>query len=141
MKKIISLLLAVSMMLSLFIPAFATEREETVHNAAECTNIPVIIVRGMDFGGLYVDCGTENEAPAINTDVGMIISGALKAIGSGILKLSLDAVIDGVIELASEICQWIKTVIRFIMSVFPNIPKVLIIMKIFAPVKALNTVW
>lgn len=103
MKKIISLFLAVSMMFSVFIPAYAIETEESVHNADECTNIPVIIVRGMDFGGLYVDYGTENERSAINTDAGMIIKGVLKAIGTGIVKFNLDEVVDGVIEIVNDI--------------------------------------
>jgi hypothetical protein len=59
----------------------------------------------MDFGGLYVDLGTENEAPAINTDAGMIVKGALKAIASGIFRFNFDYFIDGVCELANGIFQ------------------------------------
>lgn len=102
MKKILSLLLVVSLVATVSVPAFA-ENEEKAHNPAECENLPVIIVRGMDFGGLYVDLGTENEAPAINTDTGMIVKGALKAIASGILRFNFDYVIDGVCELADNI--------------------------------------
>ena len=104
MKKTVSLILAISMVFALLVPAFAQNKTDlSEHNPAKCDNIPVVIVRGMDFGGLYVDCGTENEKPAINTDAGMIIKGALKAIGSGILRFNFDYVIDGVCTLASEI--------------------------------------
>lgn len=102
MKKIISLFLVFSLIASLFVPAYASDAEAT-HNPDECKNIPVIIVRGMDFGGLYVDCGTENEKPAINTDAGMIVKGALKAIGSGLLRFNFDYFIDGVCDLAGNI--------------------------------------
>lgn len=102
MKKAVSIFLVLSMFVSLFAPAFAAT-DETAHNPDECQNVPVIVVRGMDFGGLYVDCGTENEKPAINTDAGMIVKGALKAIGTGLIRFNFDYVIDGVIELATDI--------------------------------------
>lgn len=102
MKKIISLLLALSMVATILVPAFADDATGST-DTEECKNLPVIIVRGMDFGGLYVDLGTENEAPAINTDAGMIVKGALKAIGSGILRFNFDYVIDGVCDLVNDI--------------------------------------
>lgn len=102
MKKIISLLLIFSLVISLFVPVFADDAS-AVHNPDECNNVPVIVVRGMDFGGLYVDCGTENEKPAINTDTGMIVEGALKALGSALLRFNFDYFIDGVVELANNI--------------------------------------
>lgn len=103
MKKIISILLAFSMILALSVPAFAENEEAMPHNPSDCENVPVIIVRGMDFGGLYVDCGTENEKPAINTDAGMIVKGVFGAIGKGITQFSFDGIIDGVADLATDI--------------------------------------
>ncbi len=99
MKKAVSFLLVFTLMLSLAAPAFATDS----HNADLCENTPVIIVRGMDFGGLYVDCGTESEQPAINTDAGMIVSGVLKIIASGIINFSLDSAFDEVANLVCDI--------------------------------------
>lgn len=90
--------------MSFAVPAFASDE----HNPAECENVPVVIVRGMDFGGLYLDYGTENQQAAINTDAGMIIKGALKAIGSGIINFSFDAVIDGVADLACDIFKYLS---------------------------------
>lgn len=104
MKKFISLLLTAAMLMSFAVPAFASDE----HNPAECENVPVVIVRGMDFGGLYLDYGTENQQAAINTDAGMIIKGALKAIGSGIINFSFDAVIDGVADLACDIFKYLS---------------------------------
>lgn len=102
MKRLISLFIVFSLVLTLFIPALADD-SASLHNPEKCDNIPVIVVRGMDFGGLYVDCGTENEKPAINTDAGMIVEGALKAIGSALLRFNFDCFIDGVIDLANGI--------------------------------------
>ncbi len=104
MKKTVAVMLVFSLVLSLMVPAFASD-SKLLHDADECNNMPVIIVRGMDFGGLYVDCGTENEKPAINTDAGMIVKGALKAICAGIIRFDFDYVIDGVCELAVNIFE------------------------------------
>ncbi len=99
MKKIISIILAFALIVSVMVPAFATSE----HNPDVCQNTPVIVVRGMDFGGLYVDLGTENEKPAISVEAKMIIMGVLKIIGSGIINFSLDAAVDEVSKLAFEI--------------------------------------
>ncbi len=100
MKKIISIILVVAMSFSLMLPAFASEEK---HDPEKCKNLPVVIVRGMDFGGLYVDYGTENQRPAINTDAGMIAKGVLKILGKGLVTMSLDGAIDGIKDLATDI--------------------------------------
>ena len=99
MKKTISVILAISIIFSLLIPAFASDS----HDADTCKNVPVIIVRGMDFGGLYVDCGTKNQQPAINTDAGMIVKGVINAVAKGIFKFSFDGFMEGVADLAGDI--------------------------------------
>ncbi len=99
MKKIVSILLVFALVFSISVPVFAAEKD----TSEECHNLPVIVVRGMDFGGLYVDYGTENQKPAVNADVGNIIKGVLKILASGILNFSFDAAIDGVKELATDI--------------------------------------
>ena len=104
MKKLISIILVFAMLISASIPAFATSE----HNPEECKNTPVVVVRGMDFGGLYVDQGTENEKPAVSIDAGMIVKGILKAIGAGILSLSLDATIDEIAKVVLEIFKYFK---------------------------------
>ena len=95
MKKIISIFLALSMIFALAAPAFAGGDET---DSAACSDVPVVLVRGMNFGGLYLDYGTENERPAINADAGMIVEYVFKAIGKGIFTFSFDNFIDVVIE-------------------------------------------
>ncbi len=102
MKRFISLILALIMVFSLAMPAFAEDKTES-HNPDNCENLPVIIVRGMDFGGLYVDLGEETEKPAINTDTGMIVKGVFKILGNLIFKGGLDAAVDGVKDLVNDI--------------------------------------
>ena len=100
MKKIISILLALSMVISLALPAFAGGDEVP---AASAEKVPVVLVRGMNFGGLYLDYGTENERPAINADAGMIVKYVFKAIGKGLATFSFDNFIDVVIECVYEV--------------------------------------
>lgn len=100
MKKIISILLALSMVISLALPAFAGGDEVPVASAEK---VPVVLVRGMNFGGLYLDYGTENERPAINADAGMIVKYVFKAIGKGLVTFSFDNFIDVVIECVYEV--------------------------------------
>lgn len=99
MKKIVSIILAFTLVFSLSVPAFAANE----HNADSCENVPVIVVRGMDFGGLYVDYGTDNQQPAINTDAGMIIKGVAKILADGVLNFSFDAAMESVADLALDI--------------------------------------
>ena len=102
MKKIISLILIFSLVISFALPAFASDK-----NATEaCENIPVIVVRGMDFGGLYVDYGTENERPVLSIDAGIIIKGILKAAASGIINFSLDSAVEEIALLAKDIFKY-----------------------------------
>ena len=71
MKKLLSVFLALALLLSFVTPAFAYQgaktadtaaQAEEAHDPATCTDCPVVIVRGMDMMGLYIDKGTENEA-------------------------------------------------------------------------------
>ncbi|MBE6820573.1 MAG: hypothetical protein E7516_05935 [Ruminococcaceae bacterium] len=102
MKKIISLILAFSLVFSLSIPAFAVE-ENTFE---DCDNVPVIVVRGMDFAGMYVDYGTENEQSILTIDAGTIIKGILKAVASGIINFSLDSAVKEIALLAKDIFKY-----------------------------------
>lgn len=104
MKKFISIILALALVVSVSVPAFAT----TQHSPEVCENIPVIVVRGMDFGGLYVDLDSENEKPAINTDAKMIVEGVFKVLAAGIMNFSLDAAVDEISNLAVNIFENFK---------------------------------
>lgn len=99
MKKIISIILALVLVISVSVPAFATAE----HNPEECENVPVIVVRGMDFGGLYVDLDTANEKPALSLEAEPIINGVLKVLAAGIMNFSLDAAVDELSKVVFDI--------------------------------------
>lgn len=107
MKKIISILLAVTMIFSMIVPAAAQGKTDE-HNAAECETVPVIIVRGMDFGGLYTDVGTENQAPAINVNAGNIVKSVFKAIFAGVTRFSIDAAMEVVLDCVADIFKGLQ---------------------------------
>ncbi len=106
MKKAISLLLTVSILFTAFVSAFAKTSED--HNASECETYPVIIVRGMDFGGLTVDYGTDNAVPAINADVPEIIKAVFEAIFKGLFTFSIDNAFDVVFDCAYDIFRYMS---------------------------------
>ncbi len=83
MKKIISVLLAVTMIFGACIPAFAADENGRAETALQpAGGYPVIVIRGMDFTGLYIDYGTENEHNCMgDINIGAI----LKAVGSALL--------------------------------------------------------
>ena len=66
MKKVISLLLACVMLFGMAVPAFAAEESE----AADYDGYSVIVVRGIDFGGLTYEDGSL----ALNVDIGAIFT-------------------------------------------------------------------
>ena len=51
MKKVISVLLVLVLAFGACVPAFAHSAQQ----AGECSDLPVVIVRGMDFNGLSID--------------------------------------------------------------------------------------
>lgn len=104
MKKFISIILAFALVISVSVPAFASAE----HNPEECENVPVIVVRGMDFGGLYVDLGTENEKPALSIDAETIIKGVLNAVVAGVMNFSLDAAVDEISKVAFDIFKYFQ---------------------------------
>ena len=54
MKKLVALMLSAILMLSLFVPAFAVEEKPEPYNGD-----PIVIVRGIDFGGLIHEDGSK----------------------------------------------------------------------------------
>lgn len=99
MKKAICILLAFSMILGLCIPAFAEEKTESC-------DLPVIIVRGMEFTGLYIDYGTENERSVLGKiDAGEILKALGKAAGSLMFKPDVDGAMDVVLDYAYDLLE------------------------------------
>lgn len=66
MKKLVSIILAFSLLFAMCIPAFAVEEK----SESNYDGLPVIIVRGIDFAGLTYPDGTK----ALQVDAGKIIS-------------------------------------------------------------------
>ncbi len=99
MKKFISIILALILTFSMSVTVFA----QGIHNPATCENDPVIIIRGMDFGGLYYDVGTENERPVLSVDAGKIISTVFKSVFAGLFFRNTDASLDVICDYAAQL--------------------------------------
>lgn len=95
MKKVISLILCLCLLCSLTVPAFANEEAEKT----EYDGYSVIVVRGIDFGGLTYADGTL----ALNVDVGAIIGGLFKSTFAMFLHFDTDKLIDGIFGIAEDI--------------------------------------
>ena len=99
MKKLLSVFLAFALLLSFVTPAFAYQGAKTADTAAQaekahdpetCTDCPVVIVRGMDMMGLYIDKGTENERNALEFDLGDLLSMLYKGISGAVKAKDID---------------------------------------------------
>lgn len=95
MKKFTALVLAVVLLISCSVGtvAIGTERGEVV---------PIVVVRGMDFGGLIIDQGTEDERPALSVDAGSIVAGVFKALFMAMFG-GMDGFVGGVADIANSI--------------------------------------
>lgn len=105
MKKLLSVFLAFALLLSFVTPAFASQSGKTAdtsaqeaHDPATCTDCPVVIVRGMDVAGLYIDKGTENERNAIEFDLGDLLSMLYKGISGAIKAKDADPFFQAIID-------------------------------------------
>ena len=85
MKKILSVLLAVVMAVSVMVPAFATEEKSNDYDGA-----PVIIVRGIDFAGLTYEDGSK----ALNVQLDTLFPVITKALFARLNVVSKETVID-----------------------------------------------
>ena len=97
MKKLLSVFLAIVMIFTITVPAFAAEGDAVAENSYDGN--PVIIVRGIDFAGLTY----ENGEKALNVSAGTIFSALMDGF-LGALKLKdSQSVLDGVFLAAKEI--------------------------------------
>lgn len=104
MKRLIGIILAFVIALSSVLPVFA----QAEHNPETCTDVPVLVIRGMDFGGLYTDVGTENQAPAMQVEAKSIVAAVFKGLFGSALTLSLDPTVAAIVEVAGNIFEYIK---------------------------------
>lgn len=112
MKKLLSVFLAFALLLSFVTPAFAYQgaktadtaaQAEKAHDPATCTDCPVVIVRGMDMMGLYIDKGTENERNAFEFDLGDLLSMLYKGISGAVKAKDIDPFFQAVIDYAANL--------------------------------------
>ncbi len=105
MKKLLAVILSITLIFSLFTTAFAsgeetvTDREITPIEKVEAES-PVIVVRGMKFtDGLQFDRGTENAKPVnVQFDAGELIKYLGKTLLAVLTSFSLEAGISVVCE-------------------------------------------
>ena len=90
MKKIISVILSVTMLFALCVPAFAAEAK----TQSNYNGLPVIIVRGIDFAGLTYPDGTK----ALQVDAGRIIATLMTSMFANKGQLT-----DSILDVANEI--------------------------------------
>lgn len=97
MKKLLSVLMAIVMIFTITVPAFAAQKTATA--AENYDGNPVIIVRGIDFAGLTF----ENGEKALNVSASTIFSALMDGF-MGMLKIkTVDSVLDGAFLAAKEI--------------------------------------
>ncbi len=97
-RRIIGVLLCVSMLAGMTaLPASAEARNnQDVY--------PVVLVRGVDFFGLYLDYATDSERPCVGEiSAAGIVKTLFKAIGTGLFSWSMDRAVDVIIDYAADI--------------------------------------
>ncbi|MCH5198514.1 MAG: hypothetical protein J1E34_06375 [Oscillospiraceae bacterium] len=100
MKKLISVLLCIALLLCAVVPAFA---EGTASADSSYNEYPLVIVRGMDFlGGLKYNPGTDEQrdlSAVVNISFGGIMA-ALGRVAVGYLTGGKDRAVDALIDYA-----------------------------------------
>ncbi len=97
MKKIVSVLLAIALVFTITVPAFAAQ--ETAIASENYDGNPVIIVRGIDFAGLTY----ENGNKALNITGGKIFSVLIDGFFAMLMLKDAKTVLDGAFLAAKEI--------------------------------------
>ncbi len=104
MKKVLSVVLSILMIFSVCFVTNAAETTEDKTIVTVETDTPVIVVRGMNFGGgLQYDRGTENARPAnVKFDAGVLFKYLTKTLATLVTTFSMD-------EAVSVICEYVVT--------------------------------
>lgn len=101
MKKLLSLILAVVLMLTACVPAFAASAQGVTEHD------PVVLIRGMDFGNVLLDPGTENQRKAVDFSISTIFSAvAQSSIISRTIKDGKDGTVDALMDVAYSLLQY-----------------------------------
>ncbi len=102
MKRIISLLLSAVLIFSVTVPAFASSK--SVSGLSDCD--PVILIRGMDFGNVMLDVGTENERKVNNFSASTIVTGVAATLIKWLAAGDKNAAVDSLIETAYSLLKY-----------------------------------
>lgn len=95
MKKLISILLAVIVVFSTSVAAFAEETD----NETVASEYPLVVCRGMDFDGLTTDLGLETEHNSLKAiEVGDIVSTLVKCVSNAVKEGSIDGIMPPLME-------------------------------------------
>ena len=106
MKKLISILLVGILMLT-SIPIFSSAEETTEFNYPD-NGLPIVIVAGMDFGGLVKDKGKDTQEPAIGeVKASDIIKVVFKTIGQTIIHFNLDYGMQVVVDYVGDLFKYL----------------------------------
>lgn len=76
---------------------------EKMHDPAACNITPVVLVRGMDMMGLYIDKDTENERNALNFSIKDLLFMLCKGIYGAVKEKNFDPFAQAVIDYAAKI--------------------------------------
>lgn len=108
MKKVISILLTAALMLGCGIPVSAANSSPGAPAAIETEDdsLPFVLVRGMEFNGLFYDHGTENQRGILGEiSVGGVIGTLFKALFTTIIKFNKKAGVQVIIDYAKGILE------------------------------------
>lgn len=95
-RRIISIILCFSLLF--VIPLSTAAAQEPMEPALEENTYPFVLVRGMDFTGIYFDQGTPTERSAVNLDIGGIVKTLLRAGISGLATQNMDRAVDIILD-------------------------------------------
>lgn len=87
--------------------------------------LPVVVVRGMDFDALTIDPGDGSSTAALDLSTQNIVTGVLKAVGTGLLYGNPDKGVDSLLDYANDLCRYIpcdKNGVPLYASTIPTYP-------------------
>lgn len=101
MKKLLSLILSIVLIFTVTVPALAASSQEVTEHD------PVVLVRGMDFGNVMLDPGTDEQRKAVDFSVSTIFSAvAESSIITRTIKGGKDGAIDALIDIAYSLLKY-----------------------------------
>ncbi len=108
-RRFVCAVLVLALSLSCGIVCFASPDTQNAPSALPNNDLPVIVVRGLDFGELYLDLGEENEQNAIKRiEASDIIRTLFKAAAAGIRNLSIDKAVDELLYYVDDIFEYLR---------------------------------